>query len=654
MVRRLLIVALLALALPASAATRWFTERAGGPVQWQEWGKPALDRATKEKRLIFLSIAYAGSWDAFRMQRDAFLAQKNVETLNAYYVPVLLDPIEHPEIAEAYTHALRTMNGAEGWPANLILTPGLEPFAGGGFMPADELNWMLVTAVNRWNHEQANVIDEARANVAAARERAERRAPLEVDATTLEAVVDAVAKSYERNKALAPSAVPFLFRYAARTKHEPLRTLALDTLRARAASRVRDQLGGGFHRCGTCFEKLLHDQALMALAHLEAFAVTNDPDHAHVARTTLDYALRDLRLPPSGAFEAAQDAYSLIPNDGRHVNENGVFYVWTRDEISRLVGDDAAGKVFSLYGIGESAPALPLLSEARFFRESYNELAAPLQKMLDVRQKRPAPFREPLTVAGWNGLMISALARAATTFNEPAYLDAARQAATAVVAKLWDAKKQTLVRTDSRAPALAEDYAMLVAGLLDLFESSQDVRWLDLAMTLQLKQDQLFWDASLGRYRTGATLPEAVRGLLTETDEELPSTNAVAAVSLLRLASLTGNETWSARPSMIFQSLGGRLRNDGARLTHLAAAYELSLITPRVVVVTGNIGHQSTRDLLRTTQERFEPMRTVVFLPPAGAARQRVVKSLPFTGALAADPEHPIAYVCANGECRRQ
>ncbi|HYK00587.1 MAG TPA: DUF255 domain-containing protein [Thermoanaerobaculia bacterium] len=654
MVRRLLIVTILALTLPAHAATRWFSERAESPVKWQEWGRAALERAQKEKRPVFLSIGYAASWDGFRMQRDAFLAPNVVAILNADYVPILLDPIEHPELAEAYAHVLRTMNGAKGTPLNLVLTPALEPFAGGGFLSGEELNRLLVGAINRWNNDQANVIAEARANVAKARATAEQRSPLAVDAATLEAVVDGIAKTYERDNTVDPGAIPFLLRYAARTKHEPLRALAVTALRNRAASRVRDQLGGGFHRCDTCFEKLLYDQALMALAYLDAYEVSKDPDLAQVVMTTLDYAMRDLRLPRSPGFEASQDAYSLVPKDGRAVSENGTFYLWTRDEVARIVGNDAAAKVLSLYPLSEGVANLPLLSEARFFGETYNELAAPLQKMLDVRQKRPAPFRDPTIVTGWNGLMVSALSRAAIVLREPDYLEAARYAATGLTTQAWNAKKQTLVRTGSGTPALAEDYAMAIAGLLDLFESSQDVKWLDFAVTLQQRQDQLFWDASLGRYSTGTTLPETMRGMLLESDDELPSVNAVAAMNLLRLATLTGNEAWSARPAMIFHSFGGHLRNDGARLPHLAAAYELSLIAPKIVVVTGNIGKEATRTLLRSIQERPEPMRAVVFLPHAGPARQRVVKSLPFTGALAPDPDVPVAYTCANGECRRQ
>jgi uncharacterized protein YyaL (SSP411 family) len=628
------------------------TDRAAGPVKWQEWGKAAIERAQKEKRPLFVSIGFAASWDCQRMHREAFLNGENAEALNAYFVPVLLDRIEYPEVAEAYDAVLRSMDGADGWPANLILTPNLEPFAGGRYRSTAELNRMLVINANRWASERAAVIAEGKANVAKAKATAEPRTPSEIDATTMEAVVDDIARAYERDKTLDPMTAAFLFRYAARTKHENIRALATDSLRSLAAGPMRDQLGGGFHRCPACYEKMLSDQALQALAYLDAWQITGDPDLAHVARTTFDYVIRDL-MPSRGLFQSAQDAHSLVPGQGP-VFVEGAFYLWTTDEITRLLGHETAGKVFKLYSMKEGAENRPALEQPRFLHETYNELAAPLQKMLDVRQKRPAPFRD-VAMAGWNGLMISALARGSVVLDEPEYLEAATLAATMASTRLWNAKTKTLYRTESHTEALSEDYAMLVQGLLDLFESGYDVQWLDLAMALQQRQDQLFWNASLGRYATGPSAPEIVRGLLSERDEETPAVNSVAAMNLLRLAALTGgNEAWRARPAMIFQSFGGRLRSHGAQHPQLAAAYESSLIAPSITVVVGDRYKKETQDMLRSLHQRWEPMRAVVFVSRKGTARDRVVKALPFVGALAPDPEQTVVYLCANGECRRQ
>ncbi|MFL6244906.1 MAG: thioredoxin domain-containing protein [Thermoanaerobaculia bacterium] len=640
MVRRLLI--LLIFALSASGTTRYVTDRAASPVQWMEWAPAAFARAKREKRPLFVSIGYAASWDCQRMQREAFLNGENAEALNAYFVPVLLDRIEYPEVAETYEAVLRSMAGDGRWPANVMLTPDLEPFAGGWFMSTAELNRMLVINANRWASERPALIAEAQKIIAKTRASAEPRAPMDVDATTIEAVVDDIARTYEKEKTLDAMTAAFLFRYAARTKHEAIRALAVDTLRTLAAGPMRDQLGGGFHRCPACYEKMLPDQALFAMAYLDAWQLTRDPDLAHVARTTLDYVVRDL-FPPRGLFQSAQDAHSLVPGQGP-VFVEGAFYLWEKEPITRLLGRETAGKIFKLYGLKDDAPTRPVLEDPRFLHETYDELAEPLQKMLDVRQKRPAPFRE-VAMAGWNGLMISALARGAAVLDKPEYLEAATRAATLASTKLWNAQKKTLDRSESHTPALAEDYAMLVQGLLDLFDSGHDVKWLDLAITLQQRQDALFWDASLGRYATGTSVPKPVRGLLSERDEETPAVNSVATMNLLRLAALTGNETWRARPAMIFQSFGGRLRTAGALHPQLAAAYESSLIAPSIVVVIGN-------EVPREIYERWEPMRAVVFVPRKRAVRDRIVKTLPFIGALAGDPARTVTYVCTNGACR--
>lgn len=648
MVRRLLLVLLLATF--ASAETRYVTDRAASPAKWMEWGPAAIQRAVREKRPLFVSIGSAASWDCLRMQRDAFSSGENAQALNAYFVPVLLDRVEYPEAAEAYEAVVRAIDGKDGCPANLILTPDLQPFAGAHWMSSADLNRMLVIEANRWAKERSAVLADAQAILAKARTTAEPRAPMDVDGTTIEAVVDDIAKKYEREKTLDAMTAAFLIRYTSRTKHEPIRALAIDTLRNLAATPLRDQLGGGFHRCIACYEKLLPDQAAYAMVYLDAYQLTRDPDLAHVARTTLDYVVRDL-IPERGLIQSAQDAHSLIPEQGP-VYADGAFYLWTKEEVTHLLGRDTGGKIFKLYGMKDGVLNRPVLEDPRFLHEQYNELAEPLQKLLTLRQKRPAPFRE-VAMAGWNGLMISALARGSAVLNEPKYLEAATRAASAITTKLWNAKQKTLYRSTSKTAALAEDYAFVVQGLLDLYDSGHDIQWLEHAIALQQRQDELFWDASAGRYATGKSVAENVRALLSERDEVTPAANSVAMLNLLRLAAFTGNEAWRTRPAMIVQSFGGRLRTAGALHPQLASAYEMSLVAPSIEVVVGDAKHPETIEALRKLDERWEPMRAIVLVPRKGNIRDRIVKTLPFVAALAPDAEHTVAYVCNRGECRR-
>ena len=634
--RTLLTMTLLVCASTAQAASRYFADRAGAPVKWERWGSAAFARAAKEKRPVFLSIGFASSYECYRMHREAFLNGENAEALNSYFVPVLLDRIEHPDVAESYESMAHAMSGITGWPVHLVLNAKREPFAAAGFMKSDELNRFLVINANKFAEGPAGYVAPAALKPAA---------PLDI-----EAAVDTIAKTYDSEhggfgglpRKARPMTLSFLLRYAGRTQHEGIRSVALETLRKIAISPLRDQLGGGFHRAtrdpawrDPYFEKMLPDQALLAIAYLEAWQQTNDAEMAWLARTTLDYVVRDLR-GARGAFDASQDAYNFVPLQGPEL-VNGNFYQWRKDEVTRLVGRENANKIFIVYGMKDDVENLPALGEWRFLAETHGALAAPLAKMLDVRQKRPEPSREFNVIAGWNGLMISALSRAGAAFGEKAYVDAATSAAAAVTASHWNAKTKTLLRSEGNE-ALSEDYALLVQGLLDLFDANYDVRWLELAVTLQQRHDQLFWDPAEGAYSKDA-------------DDDLPAATSVSALNLLRLAALTGNETWRTRPAVIFQAFGGRMRANGAAWAQLASAYELSLVAPRIVVVTGEPRTQATFDLLQSYATKPEPMRALLFVPDKGAARERVLRVLPFVRALPPDPEKPVAYVCAAGEC---
>jgi uncharacterized protein YyaL (SSP411 family) len=365
-----------------------------------------------------------------------------------------------------------------------------------------------------------------------------------------------------------------------------------------------------------------------------------------VVRTTLDYIIRDQQRT-KGAFVAAQDAHGLVPGRGPEFH-NGAFYRWSRSEIVQLLGNEAAPKALRAYGMENETGNLPVSAEP---------LDADLaQRLLDHRQKRPEPFRDFNELSGWNGLMISALSRAGAAFGDRKYIDAALLATRSITTKLWDEKKKTLYRTDAATapviPALSDDYAMLIQGLLDLFDATSEVKWLDLAKTLQARQDALFWDASMGRYTTGTTLPEVLRGLLVESDATVPSVNALAASNQLRLAMLTGSD--SARATMIFNSFGGRLGRFGGELPQLGSALAMAFETPKIAVVVAGPKRVETQQLLTSTYARWEPMRAVIFVPAKGAERDRMTRAFPFIAPLAPDPELPLTYVCEKGECRRE
>lgn len=680
MLRRLLFCVLAVLVnSTAFAQSRLFTE-ASQAVRWQPWGEAALARAKKENKPLFVSSGFVSANAWHLMQKGAFAGQESAQTLNAEYVPVLVDQHLHPEVGEVFDGLLRTMTGVGGMPVNVILTPDLEPFAAAGSLSSAELKTFLFTNIQRWTRERDAVRAEGQAVLAKARRSAGVSAPRAMDATVLGAVIENVGSTWDSKrggfgrepKFTQPMTVSFLLAYSQQKRHAELRAAAIDTLRTIAASPVHDQLGGGFHRGSVkgdwslpFFEKTLYDQALLAIAFLDAWKLTRDPRFAEIAKTTLDYALRELR--PAGdrgaaLFWAAQDAYNLIPGGGRPELANGAYYVWEQapvahmfrakaDPVLRYFGITAEGNITRDADAWLAGKNLLWLRDPELIAK-HPEMAEVIDKMRIWRHGRPNPFRDDTVLAGWNGLMISALARTGAALHDDKYLLAATRAGNAITTSLWNAKTKTLSRAKG-IPATAEDYALLVQGLLDLFEATYDVRWYELALTLQARQDELFRDERSGRYTNGTSLPPALRGLLIENDVDTPGANGVAAMNLLRIANLTADPRWRQRAEMIFHAFGPALTTNGASLPQLAAAFTASQATPRtIVVIPGNSSEHSVA-LLRASHEAYVPAGATIRLPSKGPLRDRMNAMIPIVKDLQGDPEQATVYVCANGRCEK-
>ena len=650
-------------------------------VDWRPWSAATFAKAKKSGRPIFLSIGYASCHWCHAMQRESFRNAEIAEMLNSYFVPVLVDREEHPEVDAAYVAFLEATNGSAGWPANLLLTPDLQPLTGATYLQPDALSRLLVIASNRWADEREAMIGDGRRLLGQARARTVTPKAGAVTPAALETLARSIGATYDAAhggfggapKFPRPITISFLLRYAARTNDEAAKQQALSTLRAMAAGAIHDQIGGGFHRYTTDakwrvphFEKMLHDQALLAIAYTEAWQITADAQYGDVARATLDYALRHLRSADApAAFYSSQDSDSFVPRGGPELVE-GAFYYWTVPELVHILGDEDGRLLARYWGMREAGnlpealdPSgqqagsnLPFVADAALLAEHRARIDAARVRLREIRSKRPAPLPDGKVIAGWNGLIISALARAGAAFDEPRYVEAAVTAARFVTTKLWNPKTKTLRRRwadgETALEATAQDYGLLVQGLLDLYESSYDVRWLELAVTLQARQDELFFDAAAGRYATGTKLPDTLRGLIEERDNALPSADSVSASNLLRLSSLAGNATWRARADGLFAAYAGAL--DGER-TALATAIERSLAPPLQVVIAGNPRMDDARALLRAAYSGFAANRFVTVVN-GGPAQQRLAAYLPHVKTLAPVEKHAAAYVCTANACQ--
>jgi uncharacterized protein YyaL (SSP411 family) len=476
----------------------------------------------------------------------------------------------------------------------------------------------------------------------------------------------------------------FLLRYHARAGQQDALNMTLHSLRKIADGGVHDHLGGGFYRYSTDarwqvphFEKMLSDQSQLAMSYLDAFQITHEAWYAGMAREVLNYALRELKSP-EGGFYSAQSADSLFETGKEEVGE-GAAYLWDVKEIETELGKAAAAVFNFHYGV-EQAGNIPadqdiqgelkgrnvlfvrhsVTETAGRFQKSEKEIEASLatsrKKLLAVRARRPQPMRDDKILTGGNGLMISALARAAQVLDDPTYAKAAANSAAFLKAKLYDPKQGTLKRR-YRAGQVAvdgflDDYAFLIQGLVDLYETSFDVQWLSWGVRLQDKQDEIFWDAGQGTYFATTDVDSSVLfRMRDEYDGAEPSANSIAAMNLLRLWQVTNNDERKAKADKTFAAFSNRLSKSPEALPQLTAAIDFGHSKPKQIIIAGKANAADTRAMLRVVHERYIPNKFLI-LADSGAGQKQIARWLPFVEFMRPKDDKATAYICEDYVCR--
>jgi uncharacterized protein len=647
--RTIVVLVVLSLSLSAGAQhSPYFRGHLTNPVKWQPWGEAAFEKARKEEKPIFLSIGYASCHWCHVMERESFMNEAIAATLNKHFVPILVDREEHPEVDATYIAFLESMTGSAGWPANLVLAPTLEPIVGGSYMKPEALTRLLDVIAERWSTDRKALLDSSKQLVEMARALVAAPAPGDLDPKVLESIANDIAAGYDPQrggwggapKFPQPLTISYLLRYADRTGNVDAQKSALDTLRRLSDSALHDQLGGGFHRYAVDdafriphFEKMLYDQALLAIAYTEGWQVSKEEAFERIARSTLDWVLRDLRTPNTTAFASALDS------DTGH--EEGAYYLWSKAELRSILGDDAEA-AFRHFGVTQEKENILYLADP--------SVKVAREKLLAARTRRTAPLRDDKVLTSWNGLMISALAKAGAAFDEPKYTNAATGAARFVTSQLWNGKKLHRRWTDGHAgiDALPEDYAFLIQGLLDLFETTHDLQWLELATKLQEQQDKLYWDAAANRYASGTSVPAALRGVANESELALPAPNSVSAMNLLRLGELTDSDPLRSRANAIFRTYAQSLN---AQLPALASALSFAFSTPKQIVIAGDPSKEDTKALLRIVHERFVPNRVLV-VAAGGKAQEQLARTMPIVTEMRPVGGKATAFICEHYVCK--
>ena len=603
----------------AAEKSPYLRQHADNPVAWLPWGDEALAKARAEGKPVFLSIGYSTCHWCHVMAHESFEDAGVAEILNRDFVPVKVDREERPDLDRVYMTYVQHTTGHGGWPMSVWLTPEGKPFYGGTYFPKDDRHGrpgfitLLNTIALHWQQQRPKIENGAEEVVQSLKRYAVEGPPQEERAPGApkplhEEAGEAFEKGfqyfYESHDARwggfggAPkfpraSIIDFLLRSAAlqgvdTDLGQEAIGMTAATLQRMAEGGLHDVIGGGFHRYSVDeqwhvphFEKMLYDQALIAINLLETQQATGLPVFGWLARGVFDYVARDL-TSSQGGFYSAEDADSVVglalvagpesglPTSGsptKKTKAEGAFYVWTQAELESVLGDDAAffcahydvkseGNVAhdphgEFGGKNVLRQLRPLARTAEQFKlpvaEAEQKLLACLEKLRAVRVRRPRPHLDDKILTAWNGLMISALARGAQVLGEAERLTAATRAAEFIRRELYDAGTGLLYRSwregRSDIPGFAEDYAYLIQGLLDLYEAGFDIRWLQWAEQLQAKMDGLFWDAERGGYfNSRADDPTVIVRLKEDYDGAEPAPNSVAAMNLIRLDWMMGSE----------------------------------------------------------------------------------------------------------------
>ncbi len=667
----------------AGETSPYLLQHAHNPVDWYPWGDEAFERARAEDKPVLLSVGYSACHWCHVMERESFEDLEIARQMNEGFVNIKVDREERPDVDAVYMNAVQALTGRGGWPMTVFLTPDGRPFWGGTYFPPEDRQGMpgfpriLTGMAKAYQEDRAAVEGQAGKITEHLREAGAVRAPGDLAPELLEHAARALAQTFDaRNGGFggAPKFPPamtldFLLRWWTRTGDENARQIVAVTLDKMAHGGIYDHLGGGFHRYAVDaiwlvphFEKMLYDNALLARVYLHAYQATDNPEYRRIVEETLDYVIREM-TDPAGGFYSTQDADSE--------GEEGKFFVWTPAEVEAVVGPAAAPLFNAAYDVTahgnfEHANVLSLPRELSLVAAEQGIDLAALQASLaesrrmlfEARESRVHPARDDKVLAGWNGMMLRAIAEAAAVLDRDDYRAVAVGNAEFLTgAMLRDGRVLRSWKDGAaRIDGYLEDYALLADGLIGVHELTFDARWLESARDLAERLIALFWDDEIGGfYDTAHDTTEAARGPRLPVrprdplDNATPAGSSVAVSVLLRLGVLLGREDYTRRAATVLGSLRESFARYPSAFGELLQALDFHLSTPMEVAVVGPREDPATQALLHEVYRRYIPNKVIAGRAPDDA---RLSRLSPLMEARDARGGLPTAYVCESYACQ--
>jgi len=655
----------------------YLLQHARNPIKWWPWSEAAFAEAKRLDKPVFLSVGYATCHWCHVMAHESFEDEEVAALINERFIAIKVDREERPDIDDVYMQVTQAMTGSGGWPMTVLMTPDKHPFFAGTYFPKESLAGrpgikMLVTELHKaWVEKRdevestATAISEQLATMTAGSPGGD------LDVAIFDTAYEQFAAQYDakmggfsmRPKFPVPPNLNFLMRYHLRSGKPEALEMVEKTLTEIRRGGIYDQVGFGIHRYSTDrewlvphFEKMLYDQALLTVAYLEAYQITGKEFYARTAREILAYVERDMKSV-TGGFYSAEDA------DSEGVE--GKFYVWTTAGIREVLGEEDGDFFIETFHLteegnfleeatqvrtGENIPHLKeeLLDEARARVESLRV------KLYEKRETRVHPFKDDKILTDWNGLMISAIAKAAKILGDEAYAATATKAADFVLTELIDEEGRLLKRYrqgESGLTAHIEDYAFMIRGLLDLYETTFEVRYLEKAVELQAIADEFFLDEEKGGYFTVA---EDAEQLIVRAKKlyggAIPSGNAVSISNLSRLYRMTGNPGYAKRNDELIRAFSGEIGQQPMVYPVALCGLDFTFGPANEIVISGEKDSKDTRAMIDALRKEFRPNQVILLRTPENA--DALAKLAPYTETQLSINGKATAYVCRNFACK--
>ncbi len=656
----------------------YLLQHAHNPVDWYPWGDEAFEVARRENKPVLLSIGYSACHWCHVMAHESFEDEEIAKLMNAYFVNIKVDREERPDLDQIYMNAVQMMTHHGGWPMTVFLTPDAVPFYGGTyFPPQDRYNMpgfprVLIGVAEAYRDKQDEIRETGVSLINELRRLGEAGGsdhPIETE--LLDAAYVGTVRSYDSiNGGFggAPKFPPamtleFLLRTYVRTGNREALEMVKFTCSKMANGGMYDQLGGGFHRYSTDakwlvphFEKMLYDNALLSRLYLHYFQVSGEQSARETVEGILDYVLREM-THSEGGFYSTQDADSE--------GHEGKFFVWDINEIQQTLGEKDAAIFSTYYNItlagnfeGKNIPNVNRSKDevARSVGLSVPDLEASLKesrrKLFELRETRIKPDRDEKILTAWNGLMLASFAEAGVILNRPDYTEAARRNAEFVLANLRENGRLLRTWKDGRAKfnAYLEDYAFLGEGLLTLFETTGELRWLKEALALANRMIEEFWDEeSGGFFFTGKSHESLIVRSKDYFDNATPSGNSVAAIVLLRLATLTGRDNYRSLATAVLREIGDQVRRFPSGFGYALSAVDFLLSTPKEVAIVGK-DSVDIQPLLAESWRRYIPNKVVA---PGFQDDSEAAQVTPLLMNRPRIDNQATAYVCEHFTCQQ-